>query len=57
VLTSVDRDDLADGGSEHFAETIREIQRRDPEILVETLIPDFQGDPEAIDRIIDAGRT
>jgi len=46
VLTSVDRDDdLADGGSEHFAETIREIQRRDPEILVETLIPDFQGDP------------
>jgi len=55
VLTSVDRDDLADGGSEHFAETIREIQRRDPEILVETLIPDFQGDPEAIDRIIDAG--
>ena len=55
VLTSVDRDDLADGGSAHFAETIREIKRRDPEILVETLIPDFQGDPEAIRRIIDAG--
>ncbi|MFB6233983.1 MAG: lipoyl synthase [Halopenitus sp.] len=54
VLTSVDRDDLADGGSRHFAETIREIKRRDPEILVEVLIPDFQGDPEAIDRIIDA---
>ncbi|SFR30904.1 MULTISPECIES: lipoyl synthase [Halorubrum] len=54
VLTSVDRDDLADGGSAHFAETIREIKRRDPEILVETLIPDFQGDPAAIDRIIDA---
>ena len=55
VLTSVDRDDLADGGSAHFAETIREIKRRDPGILVETLIPDFQGDPEAIQRIIDAG--
>jgi len=55
VLTSVDRDDLADGGSAHFAETIREIKRRDPGILVETLIPDFRGDPDAIDRIIDAG--
>jgi len=54
VLTSVDRDDLADGGSAHFAETIREIKRRDPEILVEVLIPDFGGDPEAVDRIIDA---
>ena len=54
VLTSVDRDDLEDGGSRHFAETIREIKRRDPEILVEVLIPDFQGDPEAVRRIIDA---
>ncbi|MUW14111.1 lipoyl synthase [Halorubrum sp. CBA1125] len=54
VLTSVDRDDLADGGSAHFAETIREIKRRDPEILVETLIPDFGGEPDAIDRIVDA---
>jgi lipoic acid synthetase len=55
VLTSVDRDDLEDGGSRHFAETIREIKRRDPEILVEVLIPDFGGDPEAVDRIVDAG--
>jgi lipoic acid synthetase len=55
VLTSVDRDDLADGGSGHFAETIREIKRRDPSVLVETLIPDFQGDPEAVRTIIDAG--
>ncbi|WP_430503750.1 lipoyl synthase [Haloparvum sp. PAK95] len=54
VLTSVDRDDLADGGSRHFAETIREIKRRDPDILVEVLIPDFGGDPDAVDRIIDA---
>ena len=55
VLTSVDRDDLADGGSRHFAETIREIKRRDPGILVEVLIPDFGGDPDAVDRIVDAG--
>ncbi len=55
VLTSVDRDDLADGGSRHFAETIREIKRRDPEILVEVLIPDFGGDPDAVRRIVDAG--
>ena len=54
VLTSVDRDDLADGGSAHFAETIREIKRRDSDILVEVLIPDFGGDPEAVRRIIDA---
>ncbi|MFW5964295.1 MAG: lipoyl synthase [Natronomonas sp.] len=54
VLTSVDRDDLDDGGAAHFAETIREIKRRDPSILVETLIPDFQGDPEDVRRIIDA---
>lgn len=55
VLTSVDRDDLKDGGAGHFAETIREIKRRDPSILVETLIPDFQGDLDAVDEIIDAG--
>jgi lipoic acid synthetase len=55
VLTSVDRDDLADGGASHFAATIRAIKRRDPEILVEALIPDFQGDLDAVDAIVDAG--
>jgi lipoic acid synthetase len=55
VLTSVDRDDLADGGSAHFAETIREIKRRDPSILVETLVPDFQGNPDDVRRIVEAG--
>ena len=54
VLTSVDRDDLADGGAGHFAEAIREIKRRDPSILVETLIPDFGGDPDDVRKIIDA---
>ncbi|ELZ29375.1 lipoyl synthase [Halogeometricum pallidum JCM 14848] len=55
VLTSVDRDDLADGGSAHFAETIREIKARDSSILVEVLTPDFQGSPDAVRRILDAG--
>ncbi|PSQ42246.1 lipoyl synthase [Halobacteriales archaeon QS_9_68_42] len=54
VLTSVDRDDLADGGAGHFAETIREIKRRDSSILVETLVPDFGGDPDDVRKIIDA---
>jgi len=54
VLTSVDRDDLPDQGARHFAETIREIKRADPAILVEALIPDFQGEPRLIQRIIDA---
>jgi lipoic acid synthetase len=55
VLTSVDRDDLPDQGAGQFAETIREIKRRDPSVLVESLIPDFQGEPELVDEIIDAG--
>jgi lipoic acid synthetase len=55
VLTSVDRDDLPDQGAGHFAETIREIKRRDPGILVEALIPDFQGEPDLVDEVLDAG--
>ncbi|PSP92658.1 lipoyl synthase [Halobacteriales archaeon QS_4_62_28] len=54
VLTSVDRDDLPDQGASHFAETIREIKERDPSILVECLIPDFQGEPDLVRTIIDA---
>ena len=55
VLTSVDRDDLKDGGASHFAATIREIKRLDPSILVEALVPDFRGDREAIQIIVDSG--
>ncbi len=55
VLTSVDRDDLPDQGASHFAETIREINDRHPETLIEVLIPDFQGETRQIQRIIDAG--
>ncbi|MBZ6495295.1 lipoyl synthase [Natrinema longum] len=54
VLTSVDRDDLPDQGAGHFAETIREIKARHPGILVEVLIPDFQGEQRLIRKIIDA---
>ena len=55
VLTSVDRDDLADQGAGQFADTIRAIKARDEDILVESLIPDFRGDPALVGEIIDAG--
>ncbi len=55
VLTSVDRDDLPDGGASHFARTIREIKSRNPDILIEAHIPDFQGDLEAVRTVVDAG--
>jgi lipoic acid synthetase len=54
VLTSVDRDDLPEGGASHFAHTIREVKARNPEILVEALIPDFGGDVDAVQTVIDA---
>jgi len=55
VLTSVDRDDLLDGGASHFARTVREIKVRRPEMIVEALIPDFQGDLDAVRIVVDAG--
>ncbi len=54
VLTSVDRDDLPDGGASQFAATIREIKARNPDILVEALIPDFRGDLDAVRTVIEA---
>ena len=54
VLTSVDRDDLADGGSIVWAETVRAIRRISPETTMETLIPDFKGELHNVDRIIEA---
>lgn len=54
VITSVDRDDLPDGGAAFWAETIRTIKRINPGITVEALIPDFDGRPENIQRVIDA---
>ncbi|MGH9168843.1 MAG: lipoyl synthase, partial [Acidimicrobiia bacterium] len=53
VVTSVNRDDLADGGSAIFAETIRQIRRRVPDCDVEVLIPDFKGDQAALQTVMD----
>jgi len=55
VLTSVDRDDLADGGAGHFARTIRLVKERIPGLLVEVLIPDFQGDLDSLRKVVEAG--
>ena len=54
VLTSVNRDDLHDGGASHFAECVKEIKKKYPEIIVEVLIPDFKGYIEALKKIVDA---
>lgn len=53
VITSVDRDDLIDGGSKIWAATIRSIRRLNPGVTMETLIPDFKGDWENLQRIIE----
>lgn len=55
VLTSVDRDDLKDGGANHFAQTIREIKRLNSKIIVEALVPDFRGDFGAVGIIVESG--
>lgn len=55
VITSVNRDDLAGGGSHHFAETVREVRRALPDARVEALTPDFCGDLDAVARVLDAG--
>jgi lipoic acid synthetase len=55
VITSVNRDDLEDGGSRHFAETVREVRRALPDARVEVLTPDFCGDLDAVGRVVDAG--
>ncbi|KAG8746280.1 hypothetical protein FRC10_005529 [Ceratobasidium sp. 414] len=55
VLTSVDRDDLADGGAAHFASTISKIKQKAPSILVEALTGDFQGDLSCVERVAKSG--
>ena len=55
VITSVNRDELPDGGSRHWAETVREVRRALPGAKVEVLTPDFCGDTDAIARVLDAG--
>lgn len=55
VLTSVNRDELADGGAGHFAATVRAIKARSPQTLVEVLTPDFMGVARDIHTVVDAG--
>jgi lipoyl synthase len=55
VLTSVDRDDLADGGAAHYAACVRAIKRRSPHTAVEALTPDFQGLRAAVETVVDSG--
>lgn len=54
VVTSVDRDDLPDLGAAHWAQTIREIRRLNPDTTLEVLIPDFQGREELVEQVIEA---
>jgi lipoic acid synthetase len=55
VITSVTRDDLPDGGAAHFAKTVRAVRRRLPSATIEVLTPDFNGNTDAIDCVLDAG--
>lgn len=55
VITSVDRDDLPDGGANHFVKVIRAIKEMNPNIIVEVLTPDFRGNIEAVKKVVDAG--
>ncbi len=55
VLTSVDRDDLADGGAGHYAECIRAVKRRNPNTAVEALTPDFQGVLADVETVVQSG--
>jgi len=54
VITSVDRDDLPDGGAAHFASVIRAVRERRPDCAVEVLTPDFRGAPEALRIVLEA---
>jgi len=55
VLTSVDRDDLPDGGAGHYAACVRAIKRRNPGTAVEALTPDFRGVPGDVETVVDSG--
>jgi lipoic acid synthetase len=55
VLTSVNRDDLEDGGAKHYADTVKAIKARNPDTAVEALTPDFKGILSSIETIVNAG--
>jgi len=54
VITSVDRDDLKDQGSNHFAECVRKVREKNPQLIIEVLIPDFRGDFNCIKTVVDS---
>ena len=55
VLTSVNRDDLLDGGAGHYAKTVKAIKKKTPEVIIEALAPDFLGQKESIELLLDSG--
>ena len=55
VITAVARDDLKDGGAEHFARTIRAVRETDPNIIIEVLVPDFHAQGDCLKTVLDAG--
>lgn len=55
VITSVDRDDLPDGGAGHYSACVRAIKESNPETAVEALTPDFRGDPAAVRTVVESG--
>ena len=55
VITAVARDDLQDGGADHFARVIKAIRNADPSIVIEVLVPDFHADDSCIQAVLDAG--
>ncbi|MFW6361269.1 MAG: lipoyl synthase, partial [Spirochaetota bacterium] len=55
VITSVTRDDLPDGGAGHFAATVQAVRNKTPEVTIELLIPDLQGDRAALKTVMDSG--
>jgi lipoic acid synthetase len=54
VITSVTRDDLPDGGADHFKQVINEIKRLDDKVVIEVLVPDFKGNTEALEKVVAA---
>lgn len=55
VITSVDRDDLLDGGASHWVECVNEVRKMNPQTTIEVLIPDFDGEHELLDRVVECG--
>ena len=54
VLTSVTRDDLTDGGAEHLSQCIKKVRQKNPDVIIEILIPDFQGNLDALQKLVES---